>query len=1143
MYPANITTQADVQHLIANKEFYQLQYRSDLNARDSVYSMNELILGPQQFFAKYFINPNTEYKRLICKHGTGTGKSLTALIVGLQFVELNKYVEHAHKIIIVGYTKSIFIKELLNNPSLGFVTPELKNRYYYLLKNTSLPEYQQELNTIRLHIAKQLSNKIIFYGYKELYQKFFIYKTKTSTSIWDTNVANYEKLWTGLLDKTIQINTTLLDTFKNAFVICDEVHNVYNSKEINNYGLTLQFIFNFLDYPSKFEAVLGKHVKPSNVWILLLSATLLNTSPTEIVDLINIIVPLRELPNETYITKSAIFNMNDMSLLPNTIQTIQALLYGKVSYFMDSTANYPSYSFDGESIKNIDFIKFDRCVMSPLHMAVYKEVDLKTLDVNDISLLDGIIPAIPEIDDSTLGYYKNKRIISALSKNADLYKKQFNLQLHSDGGFMGEFFKYDNIKLYSTKYTRLLDIIFENLRNDGGKIIIIHQLVKYWGVLTIAELLIQNGIIAHDKLEDNNTLCTKCGIPRINHTDETLTHYMPAKFITVHGNIEKNKIDDLVNLFRGDNTNGYKYRILLGSQIINQSYNFNNVQQLLIVSPPISYSDLIQIKGRAVRKNSHIELPVVKRHVSIRILVSSLDEKTKLSIEEYRYCEKSAVYKTIQIIDKAINECAIDNYLFYNYLNPKENTFISKSLEKMDLNPKYSDVYFNAHYNLDELKLMLYMIKVLFSQYSTVWHINDLWQHIIQPPFYIPVNTSLFKYSNFIIIINSMCDSSLSIFNLDYIIYVNGMYCRLELRNDYLFMVNIEKILPTKRTRYENTFVAQTLDFDPWNSFTVHTYTDYNIQNTIQTTNVSNNEYIESLFMTEYKDKDISEMPHTFEKYTVSFHLYFIEKIIVYFCNYYIKKQNILSDEIYEFYTKCLFFYDNLELILFSNQCAGNADIMNIYNDYIYSIDDVDDINCKIIHKHNPFLLSILKNKCNVKLSNLPIVNSENKILDMALPVGHFISKDFIRAMYPKVYDINNNIWINVLNFTYVSYVGYEVENDIIIGYYYSSSNSLEYKFKIRKPLSGFKYTGDARLIERGTVCSTKDKAYLLKLVKQLDIDISTYRTTNLCLAIKNELIAREINEITKWYTLSDDEKKVGKKIKWIYFPYEQINK
>lgn len=73
----------------------------------------------------------------------------------------------------------------------------------------------------------------------------------------------------------IQVNTVLLKQFENSLLICDEIHNTYNSMMKNNYGVAIQYI---LDYTPSLRA-------------LFLSATVAYHSPTEVIDLMNLLLP------------------------------------------------------------------------------------------------------------------------------------------------------------------------------------------------------------------------------------------------------------------------------------------------------------------------------------------------------------------------------------------------------------------------------------------------------------------------------------------------------------------------------------------------------------------------------------------------------------------------------------------------------------------------------------------------------------------------------------------------------------------------------------------------------------------------------------------------------------------------------------
>ncbi len=84
-------------------------------------------------------------------------------------------------------------------------------------------------------------------------------------------------------DGYITINLPFLELFKDSFIICDEIHNVYNSQTLNNYGNALKYILYYY--------------KNTNLKLLLLSATPINNKPTEVIDLLNILIPQDKIKN------------------------------------------------------------------------------------------------------------------------------------------------------------------------------------------------------------------------------------------------------------------------------------------------------------------------------------------------------------------------------------------------------------------------------------------------------------------------------------------------------------------------------------------------------------------------------------------------------------------------------------------------------------------------------------------------------------------------------------------------------------------------------------------------------------------------------------------------------------------------------
>jgi hypothetical protein len=95
----------------------------------------------------------------------------------------------------------------------------------------------------------------------------------------------------------VNINLALLKELWNGIVICDEVHNVYNSLDVNNWGEALLLV----------SVLLQKNVK-----MLYMSGTPIN-NPQEIYDLCNLVHDdnMTTYPNQEAMLDSVIKRIND----------------------------------------------------------------------------------------------------------------------------------------------------------------------------------------------------------------------------------------------------------------------------------------------------------------------------------------------------------------------------------------------------------------------------------------------------------------------------------------------------------------------------------------------------------------------------------------------------------------------------------------------------------------------------------------------------------------------------------------------------------------------------------------------------------------------------------------------------------------
>ncbi|SME65112.1 Replicative DNA helicase [Faustovirus ST1] len=487
-------------------------------------------------------------------------------------------------VFILGFagTKAAFIRDLLKYPEFGFITHKEREELNKL-QTAALSHRPEDIKIYKdalIRYKKRITNKakggfFRFYGYKEFVNKLF---TDAATGS-NVNLTDLDHKFKASLDRgekityeeiigkeitagRLRVNLTLLSQFENSLIICDEIHNTYNTTSKNNYGAALQFV---LDSIQKLHAVF-------------MSATAINTSP-EIVEVINYLVPV-----ELKVTRKELFTP-DKELLPGAISKIGDLLMGRISFVQDLSPKYfPKREMIGETVVlpelgEIKYLKIIRCGMSQVHQKTLNDYVNKArggqipnleslLEPNDESMTpstpstnsnteeetlveeeedelivvrntpysyhlippDGITiydMVLPDPSNPDIGIFKSSDARSLIrSDNGDIdnekskptsdliRSKKFS---NANNVYVGDFLHEDVLIKYSTKYVELLRLIREIMtrakgdRAAGAKIMIYHERVKMSGVLMIQEILKANGILDESSEPVENTLCCICG--------------------------------------------------------------------------------------------------------------------------------------------------------------------------------------------------------------------------------------------------------------------------------------------------------------------------------------------------------------------------------------------------------------------------------------------------------------------------------------------------------------------------------------------------------------------------------------------------------------------------------------------------------
>lgn len=638
--------------------------------------------------------------------------------------------------------KTAFLRDLIFRHEFGFISVqeqvELESARRAAASGLSddIAVYKELYSRYKRRVlSKGKGGFFKFFGYDELVNRVFTTDLKL-TELEAHALQTGENLDAIINEKIaageIQVNTSFVAQFERSLIIADEIHNTYNMFTRNNRGVVLGYLLD----------------SAPGVRLLSLSATPINNAPSEIVELLNFLLPRR-----LRVSKKDLF-LNKRDLRPGGLEKIAELSRGRFSFMRDTSPQYyPAQTIEGDELKLpaevegfpagviLPYLKFIQCPMSILHQQTLNRL-LRSATVepagsaagsegvestgHDQELSEAVAAGIPpdgqtifdmvfpNPDSESIGLFRSGDLRARLINAPSDWRDSVGVSLRMVGNRAapsGSFLHRDSLPRYSTKYAQMLDLVLKIMRladenpSRVGKIMIYHNRVRGSGVLLIQEILNENGFLDEFSTPVDNTRCYICAKTLAEHTESPPAHrFHPARFIVAHSEIDKASMDmGLTKFNSADNANGKNFLILVGSRIMKESYNVLDCQHQIVVSQPVSIPALIQILGRCNRKNSHLNLPKSQRRVSVYILISTVSTKfpyvNVISPELGRYAAKLADYKVIQQITRAITQEGVDSDLHWDiimpnnlrqrYFPPNRDDNPQLLLEGMYFEPKY----------------------------------------------------------------------------------------------------------------------------------------------------------------------------------------------------------------------------------------------------------------------------------------------------------------------------------------------------------------------------------------------------------------------------------------------------------------------
>ena len=477
------------------KEFLQYSSQSINNSTiESLCNDDNFISRPIQRLLQAFISPNTPYNSLFLYHTVGSGKTCTSILIAQQFLDyLLKYKKQVHIIappaIQANFSDTIFnsnkdIYKLNNNR-----TTQCTNYMYIDIWNKYLKEYNNNIEKTERAMKAYKNIRFTQHGYISF------------------NNSITKKNGDFISPEDIK------EKYSNSIFIIDEVHLI--REEGNNFK-GFEYLFTHAE----------------NCKLLLLSATPMFNEPTQIIDIINLLLLNDKRPtiqdSDLFDTDYNIIN-RDLLIKITTgyisyIKTINPVSFPIKLYPEDS--KYVTLNKEQNNIEIVDNnlgYNIVPCEITTKHFNI-----INKLNLNDL---------IPASQANTIVFpnnsYGDNGFNECFTYNKSIDRYTYNL-------FPG-FLKENIIKDYSAKLYKLI----QEIKTSIGKLFIFSQFIKpgaYLIGMLLEELGYNRKILVNNKLVISNLLKT-------NNKDN-------KSYILITGE-DQNKISKYISHFNSeDNING-----------------------------------------------------------------------------------------------------------------------------------------------------------------------------------------------------------------------------------------------------------------------------------------------------------------------------------------------------------------------------------------------------------------------------------------------------------------------------------------------------------------------------------------------------------------------------------------------------------
>jgi hypothetical protein len=561
-------------------------------------------LQPQQRFLRRVLSPDAPTQGLLMVHGTGTGKTCTAIQIAEEYILRPEFQDKRVLVIANPSVQDNFKGQIFDidrvsiDPDGIVLSKQCTGRRYLDIIQRSMPRALRSAEAESRDAIKKATGRIL--------KEFYEFQGYASFG----NELDRQRLSKTPGDLDVWIH----DTFDHRLVIVDEAHNLRTTTETDT------------DAKIVSDALRLIVKKAVGMTLVLLTATPMYDQYDEIVDYFNMFLwNEKKQPANESLKIGSFFQASGQFLNEEREAAFRALCETYVSY-----------------VRGENPFTFPFRLPPPAEMVVEPRSQL-TLTANVMSKTQADI-----VEPLTLKAISEPRLICVLPDGksfSETFQKtddQFKYKTKT------QFLAPSKVGEYSAKFKTILSCI-----ESGKGVVFVYSNIVEQGAQLFAMCLEEHGFLP---AFGNSLMAETSGEVRKGSKGKYVL------FTSDTGDVEIKRA--LTRLRRKENVDGEDIRVIVASPKVSEGVDFKFVRQIHILDPWFNMSRIEQVIGRGMRTCSHAALSFEEQNCTVYLHVcKSPDGKVSLDEKIYRdIVEPKAVRiaKVKQILMESAMDCSLE---------------------------------------------------------------------------------------------------------------------------------------------------------------------------------------------------------------------------------------------------------------------------------------------------------------------------------------------------------------------------------------------------------------------------------------------------------------------------------------------------